>query len=119
MSITNIKMRFEPEKLKANARNEAMLILEVESSDESKSYWCESEVSVKPPLSLAHDIELDMGKTRIGILKPKGKLEKRIKVYTRPNNFPDTYNVSATTFIYDDEGVIAERIESTGSVPCE
>lgn len=119
MPITNVSMRFEPERLKANTRNEAMLVLRIENSDGSKDYWCESEVSVKPPLSLAHDIELNMGKTRIGILKPKGQLEKKIKVYTKPNNFPDTYSVNVTTYVYDEEGVIAERVESKGSVPCE
>ncbi|MEM0201839.1 MAG: hypothetical protein QXR73_01530 [Candidatus Micrarchaeaceae archaeon] len=119
MPITNISVKFEPEKLKANARNESMLILVVENMDESKDYWCESEVSVKPPLSLAHDIELNMGKMRVGILKPKGKLEKKIRIYTRPNNFPDTYNVNITTYVYDEEGVIAERVESKGTIPCE
>ncbi|MEM3019758.1 MAG: hypothetical protein QW194_00330 [Candidatus Micrarchaeaceae archaeon] len=118
MPITNINVRFDPEKLKANARNEAMLVLGIENTDSSKNYWCESEVSVKPPLSLAHDIELNMGKTRVGILKPLGKLEKKIKIYTRPNNFPDTYTVNITTYVYDEEGVIAERIESKASIPC-
>ena len=118
MPITNISVRFDPEKLKANARNEAMLVLGIENTDSSKNYWCESEVSVKPPLSLAHDIELNMGKTRVGILKPLGKLEKKIKIYTRPNNFPDTYTVNITTYVYDEEGVIAERIESKASIPC-
>ncbi|EQD48771.1 hypothetical protein B2A_07855, partial [mine drainage metagenome] len=72
-----------------------------------------------PPLSLAHDIELNMGKTRVGILKPVGKLEKKIKIYTRSNIFSDTYNVNITTYVYDEEGVIAERIDSKGSIPCE
>lgn len=119
MPITNVSIRFEPEKLKANARNEATLVLGVENTDEGKDYWCESDVAVKPPLSLAHDIELNMGHARIGILKPKGALEKKIKIYTRPNNFPDTYTVNVTTYIYDEEGVIAERVESKGIVPCE
>ena len=119
MTIAKIETRFEPESLKANRKNEAVMYLAVSSSDSGKAYWCECDITVNPPLSLAHDKELNMGRTRIGILKPGQKIEKQIKLFTRPNNFPDDYPVNVTAYLYDDEGAIAERIDHSEPIKCE
>lgn len=76
-------------------------------------------MNVKPPLSLAHDKELNTGRTKVGIVKPNGSLDKRIRLFPRPNNFPDDYPVSVTAYIYDGDGAIAERMETNGTLPCK
>ena len=119
MPIVSIGMRFEPTILKAYARNEASMHITVKNTDATKTYWCECDVSVKAPLSLAHDKELNIGRSRIGILKPGGEREKELRIYTNPNNFPDEYALTVTAYVYDEDGAIAERTEQPGSVKCE
>lgn len=109
----------EPGTLKAYSKNEAYLVLSLKSADGTASYWCECDVSVKPPLSLAHDKELNTGRTKVGIIKPNGEIAKRIRLFTMPNNFPDDYSLSITAYIYGEDGAIAERIEKNESVPCK
>lgn len=118
MPSAKIETKFEPVSLKANNRNEATMYISLES-DSEKTFWCECDIMVSPPLSLAHDKELNVGRTRIGILRPKGGIGKQVKLYTRPNNFPDDYPVSITTYLYDEDGAIAERIEQREKVKCE
>jgi hypothetical protein len=119
MPAVEIETRFEPQSLKVNKRTEATMYLSVSAEDGHKTYWCECDISVKSPLSLAHDKELDLGRTRIGILKGKQKIEKRIKLYTRPNSYADTYPISITAYLYDEEGAIAERVVREEGIKCE
>ena len=118
MEKVEMSVGFEPEELKAYSKNEQYLILSLKSIDGSSSYWCECDVSVKPPLSLAHDKELNTGRTKVGIIKPGGMLGKRIRLFTMPNNMPDEYKVSITAYIYGEDGTIAERFDTSGSLPC-
>ena len=119
MAKVEISIKFEPETLKAYSKNEAYLVLSLKNSDDSSAYWCECDVSVRPPLSLTHDKELNAGKTKVGIVKPNGELSKRIRLYTMPNNIPDEYPVSVTSYIYDADGAIAEREEKSEKLPCK
>lgn len=119
MTLAKIETRFDPETLRANKKNEATMYLSVSPSDGAKEYWCECDIIVNPPLSLAYDKELNIGRTRVGILKPNKKLEKQVKLYTRPNNYPDNYPVMITLYLYDEDGAIAERLERSEPVRCE
>ena len=119
MPNAKVETRFEPVSLKANNKNEAIMYISIQSADDSKIYWCECDITVRPPLSLAYDKELNMGHTRIGMIKPNGKIEKPIKLYTRPNNVPDDYPVSIVAYLYDEEGAIFERIEQSEKIKCE
>lgn len=119
MPVVKVNTKFEPAVMKAYKKNETVMSLSLSSSDSAKTYWCECDITVQPPLSLAHDKELNIGRTRIGILKPNGNLEKQIKLYTRPNNFPDNYNFNITTYVYDEDGAIAERWEHDQTIKCE
>ncbi len=114
-----ISLKFEPGELKAYAKTEVFLILTLKNTDGKATYWCECDVTVKPPLSLAHDKELNTGRSKVGILMPNGSLSKRIRLYTMPNNFPDDYQVAVTSFIYDADGAIAEREEKKDTLPCK
>ena len=118
MPVVSISARFEPEVLKAYTKNEATLYLSLKNAEDKKTYWCECEISVKAPLSLAGDKELGIGRTRVGILAPRGGKEKQVKVYTSSNNFPDDYNVGIIAYVYDEDGAIAERVEQNNSIKC-
>ncbi|HIH50564.1 MAG: hypothetical protein ABSE71_02360 [Candidatus Micrarchaeaceae archaeon] len=119
MPVVKIETRFEPSNLKVNTKTEATMYLAVSTEDSHKSYWCECDINVKPPLSLAHDKDLDLGRTRVGILKGKQKIEKQIKIYTRPNSYADTYPISITAYLYDEDGAIAERVVQEEGIRCE
>jgi len=119
MPAVKIETRFEPGSLKVNKRGETTMHLSVSTEDSHKTYWCECDINVKSPLSLAHDKELDLGRTRIGILKGKQKIEKQIKLFTRPNSYADTYPVSITAYLYDEDGAIAERVVQEEGIRCE
>ncbi len=119
MSDLSVSAKFVPEKLKAYAKNEAIMIIRLGNANKTNHYWCECDVNVKSPLSLAHDRELDTGRTRMGIVHPESAIEKQIKIYTRPNNFPDGYAVKITAYVYDQDGAISERIELQATIECE
>ncbi|EET89784.1 MAG: hypothetical protein M1559_02825 [Candidatus Marsarchaeota archaeon] len=114
-----VEIGIEPEKLKAYRNNEINMSIAITSGDIKSSYWCECDVEVKPPLSLASDRELSTGRTRMGIIGPNGRIAKPIHVYTRPNNFPAEYELGVTAYIYDSEGTIAKRIDKKSTVICE
>jgi hypothetical protein len=113
-----IEVAFNPSKLRAFAKNEAQMSIVLKNLDAEKTYWSECEVVLAPPLSLSHDSELNMGRTRIGILKPTGTASKQVKLYTRPNNYPDNYNLAVTAYVYDEDGAIAERVEKKIEIQC-
>ena len=119
MAKMQVTVKFDPQTLKAYKRNDLAMHLEFNNVDDTKEYWCECEIAVKSPLSLALDRELDDGRTRAGIIGPGESRNKLVKLYTRPINFPDNYRVKITTFVYDDDGAIAERLEQTEDIVCE
>ncbi len=117
MDEMQVELEFEPDTLKAYAKNEAEMRIRI-SNKGAELLWCEADIGVVSPLSLAHDRELDMARTRIGIIKPGASVEKRVKLYTRPNNFPDDYKVHITTFAYGEDGAISQRMEKDGIITC-
>jgi hypothetical protein len=90
----------------------------VRNLSDVSTYWCECDVHVASPLSLSHDSEQSLGRMRIGILKPSGIARKQVKIYTRPNNYPDEYTMSVTSFIFDEDAAISERVEHREHIPC-
>ncbi len=117
MATIELKTSFEPESLRAFAKNEFKMKMDFFNNDD-KTYWCESDIVAKAPLSLAHDMPLENGRLRIGILKPRSSISKIVNLYTLPNNFPDTYLVKFTIYLYDEDGAISERIEQSSSIEC-
>ncbi len=117
MGDIEVDVGFVPEKLKAFTKNVLQMDISVKNSG-TETYWGECDVVLASPLSLSHDSELNMGRTRIGILKPGHSLNKQVKIYTRPNNYPDDYKFSIIAYVYDGEGAIAERIERKLSIQC-
>ena len=115
--MVDISVNVDPPVLKAFMRNEASVSLSFRNDGDS-IYWCECEVRVAPPLTLAHDRDLKNGLTKVGMLRPNGTAEKKIKVYTSSNSFPDTYEVGVTAFLYDETGSIAQRVEHKFGIEC-
>ncbi len=117
MSSVDIEIAMKPETLMAFSRNEVQMDITLKNQS-PMIYWSECDVAVVSPLSLAHDGDMASGRTRIGILKPMSKINKSVRLYTRPNNYPDDYKVSIVAYVYDGDGAIAERIEKKIEIPC-
>ena len=118
MPQNTIDIRFESTLPSASLRNEVYMIMEVKNCDAAKTYWCECEINVKPPLSLSHDGGLDRGKTRIGIITPLSSRTKKVKIFAPPNNQSDSYHLGVIAYMYDEEGAISERLERREDVKC-
>jgi hypothetical protein len=118
MPVAKIETRFNPESIKLNKRGETTMYLTVTSEDQ-KVYWCECDIVVSPPMSLAHDKELNIGRTRVGILSPKKKIEKQIKLFSQSANIITYHPINITTYLYDEDGAIAERFEQSESIKSE
>ncbi|MCL4372333.1 hypothetical protein M1373_03380 [Candidatus Marsarchaeota archaeon] len=118
MGDMQLEASFEPESLKAFSKNEVTMEVSVENTEDSNLYWGECEISTKPPLSLAHDMQLDTGRMRIGILRPNSKIKKPVKLYTLPNNFPEEYPIKIIVYLYDVDGAIHKRLELNKSISC-
>lgn len=110
---------FSPDTIRAFTKNEVSMTIRITSDDKERSHWCECEVKANPPLSLARDQELGLGKAKVGIVKPSGSIEKRVNLYTNNNNYPDEYLLKITAFIYDEDGAIAQRVEQNASIMCK
>ncbi len=119
MDNIELKINFDPPELKQNIKNEFFIILNFSNTNNDLNFWCECDLLVKHPLSLAHDKMLDIGRTRVGIIEPKQNIEKRIKIYTRPNNYPGEYELNLTAYLYDREGIISERIDRKETIICK
>lgn len=117
MANVEVAAEFMPQRLRAFWRNEVEMIITFKNAG-SDTYWSECEIKVASPLSLSPDSEMNTGRTRVGILKPFGSAKKSLRLYTRPNNYPDDYQFTITAFVYDDDGAISERIEKKAMIPC-
>lgn len=118
MGNADVAVSFSPPTLKAFARNEAKMDLLVANGSTTNTFWCECELRITSPLSLAPDSELNSGRMRIGIIKPLGRNTKSVRLYTRPNNYPDDYKFSITAYFYDEDGTISERVDKDVSIAC-
>jgi hypothetical protein len=106
-----------PERLTAAEFNEADMKFSVENVGEGV-YWVECMIEVQQPLSLAPDRILTIGKTLVGIIGQGHKREKRQKLYASKNLKPGSYNLKLTFYMYDEDGVIADRKEHLKEIEC-
>lgn len=114
-----VKMRFDPDVLERNKATEVNMTLDFSAPNAKRQYWCECEVAVRAPLSLSHDAYLEKGKNRVGILGPGRKtISKQIKLFAAPAMSSNDYLVTVTTYLYDDEGIIAERHDTSEVIKC-
>lgn len=117
MAKANLEVIFEPATVKANTKNEVSMTLKLSTSDD-KALWCECDIYVKYPLSLAYDRELKAARSRLGLVKPDRTIEKKIKLYTMPNNSEGQYLVGVVTYAYGEDGVIEDRQQRKAELDC-
>ncbi len=118
MTIVNVDTSFNPKTLWDNKKNEVTMELKLRS-DSAGDYWCECDIKAASPLSLAHDVNLNVGRTRIGIIKQGATLKKQVKLYSSSTITSGDYAVEITTYIYDGDGAIAERHDFKTTITCE
>jgi hypothetical protein len=119
MAISNVILEFEPKSLTGSRKNEITMRLRVSAPSGGNHYWCECDITANAPLSLAHDKDLHTGRTRVGIISPVKSIEKQVKLYTNPAIRAMDYMVSVTTYLYDEDGAIADRHDTSTVIKCE
>lgn len=110
--------RFSPIRMVAYQRNEVEMEV-FAKNDGAEPFWVECDLSIPEAVSLAPDRMLSKGRMRIGIVLPREKISKRIKIYGGPSSYPDTYALRLTFFGYGKDGTIAERAEIRADLRCE
>ena len=115
----SVKIKFDPEIVDRRKAGEINMELEFTAPDAKKEYWCECDVVVRAPLSLSHDAFLEKGRNRVGILGPARKtITKQVKLFSSPAMSSNDYLVTITTYLYDEEGTIAGRYDSSEVIKC-
>ncbi|MGC9099051.1 MAG: hypothetical protein ACP5HW_00680 [Candidatus Micrarchaeia archaeon] len=112
----SISASSNPGEIIAFRKNEVNFLVKF-SVDEEKPYWIEALVSVPHPLSLAPDRPLNEGKMNVGILSGNSK-EKRFKVFSNNDVYPDLFVIRITALAYDSEGAVAAREEAKYELAC-
>ena len=110
--------RFPPIRMVAYMRNEVEMEISARN-DGAEPRWVECDLSIPEAISLAPDRMLSRGRIRIGIVLPREKLEKKVKIYGGASSYPDTYALRLTFFCYGRDGAIAERSEIRADLRCE
>jgi len=120
MPTLELSVESNPQELIAFRRNELDFKLKFTLSDAnpSSNYWVEALVEVEPPISLAPDRSLKLGKINVGILSNGAAKEKRFKIFSNNDIYPDTFQIKITTLMYDSDGAVAERKEVKHDLVC-
>ena len=116
MGEMKVKIYFEPEKLAAGKRGNGEIVMSLSNESDSKTFWCECDVHVDSQLSLAMDRDLNEGRTRIGIIKPGGVAEKRVRFYAKHGSIAGKDKVRVTSYAYDEDGAIYERGDTENEI---
>ena len=110
-------LEVSPDSIKAFRSNELDMHLSFTMA-EDEHYWLECVLEVPPPLSLAPDKSLLNGKLLIGILEKDAPKEKRLKIFSSNDVYPNTYKIKVTLYVYDKDGAISERKEYFKELEC-
>jgi hypothetical protein len=86
------------------------------SSGNAQPHWCECDIEVKAPVSLAPDKELPFGRTRVGIVSAAHPISKPVKIYTDHAVVDGDYRIGITAYLYDEDGAISVRKEVAESI---
>jgi hypothetical protein len=119
MGDIKVDIGFNPERIEAGKRGEGEVLIGLSNSSKDKLFWCECDVRIDPQFSLAIDRDLSEGRTRIGIIKPGGSANKRVRFYTKQGSYPGKYKVSVTMYAYDEDGAISERSDIDTELECK
>ncbi len=115
MHDVDVRLEFEPKAFSSGARNELIMTISI-SCGEAQPHWCECDIEVKSPVSLAPDKELAFGRTRVGIVSAVRQISKPVKIYTTRDVVDGDYTIGITAYLYDEDGAISVRKEITESI---
>jgi len=120
MPTLELSVESNPQELIAFRRNELDFKIKfvLSNVDSNSAYWVETLVEVEPPISLAPDRPLKLGKINVGILSNGAVKEKRFKIFSNNDIYPDTFQIKITTLMYDSDGAVAERKEVKHDIVC-
>ena len=120
MPTLELRVESNPQELIAFRRNELDFKIKfvLSNVDSNSAYWVETLVEVEPPISLAPDRSLKLGKINVGILSNGAVKEKRFKIFSNNDIYPDTFQIKITTLMYDSDGAVAERKEVKHDIVC-
>lgn len=116
--MLNPSTHFTPIRMTAFVRNEVEMEVTVRNEGQEER-WVECDLSIPEAVSLAPDRMLSKGRMRVGIVLPRGRISKKIKIYGGASSYPDTYTIRLTFFGYGKDGTIAERSEMRSDLRCE
>ena len=114
----SIRASFFPIRLTAFSQNHVEMEVAVVNNT-NEIYWLECDVELPDAISLAPDRKLSKGRSRIGIVGPKGRVTKRVKIYGGASSYPDIYKVNLTAYGFDQQGVIQTRNNRKVKLRCE
>lgn len=116
--MLNPATHFSPIRLAAYVRNEVEMELSVKNEG-GEPRWVECDLIVPEAISLAPDRLLSKGRMRIGIVLPRERISKKIKIYGGASSYPDSYTLRLTFYGYGADGTIAERYDIKSELRCE
>ncbi|MGC8662300.1 MAG: hypothetical protein ACP5RT_00750 [Candidatus Micrarchaeia archaeon] len=113
----SISTNSNPTEIPAFRKNEVNFSVKFGIDNSTGPYWLEAIISVPHPLSLAPDRQLNDGKMNVGILAGDNK-EKKFKVFSNNNIYPNTFTIKITALAYDTDGAVAAREEAKYELDC-
>ncbi|MFA5411889.1 MAG: hypothetical protein WC350_00900 [Candidatus Micrarchaeia archaeon] len=107
-----------PGPLAARRSNSVDLVIKIDSTRD-RPMWYEAEVKLPPSLSLSQTQLQNSGRFRLGILEPRGYVQKEIKVYASHNTMPQLYKCDVALFAYDEKANLKDRTDTYVQLRCE
>ena len=108
--MLHVEKKLFPISLKAMRRSEVELEITIENKGE-KLLWVDIDVSTPPEISLSNLKDLHNGRLEYGIIKP-GKIKvKHLKFFSGAKTAKYEYSIPMLIMAFDEDAVIAERIE--------
>ncbi|MEM2909352.1 MAG: hypothetical protein QXT05_02925 [Candidatus Bilamarchaeaceae archaeon] len=116
--MIKLLLRMHPDVLFAYTQNYVNMIIRTENHS-TEPFWCEVDVRVPDGISLSSHNELKKGRIRMGILSKKEFVEKSVKIYGSTYTMPQVYQIEATLYAFNKDGVIDGRLEKKIELRCE
>ncbi|MDD2655480.1 MAG: hypothetical protein PHQ80_02325 [Candidatus ainarchaeum sp.] len=107
-----------PGPIAARRSNSVDLVIKIDSTKDMPM-WYEAEVRLPPALSLSQAQLQNSGRFRLGIVEPRGYLQKEIKVHASHNTAPQLYKCDVAIFAYDQNANLKDRTDTHVQLRCE
>lgn len=113
-----VELTIFPGPIAARRSNSVDLVIKIDSTRDSPM-WHEAEVRLPPALSLSQTQPQNSGRFRLGIVEPRGYLQKEIKVHASHNTAPQLYKCDVAVFAYDAQANLKGRTDTYVQLRCE